>query len=92
MYTLEPNGDRLLLKEIDFDYRTGSGIILPGQAKRFEVEAKVLEAGPDVTAYKAGDTVLVHVNDGRKITMGQDQYRVIQEKDVMGRVVMAVPR
>jgi co-chaperonin GroES (HSP10) len=83
----EPNGTRLLLQDRRIDYKEGS-IIVPETAKkrRFEVEAEVLAVGPDCKVYKAGDIVLLHVNDGLKITLGREEYRLWSEEKVLGRV------
>ena len=43
---IKPLGDRVIIKSIEQDETTRSGIVLPGAAKEKPVMAEVLEVGP----------------------------------------------
>ena len=44
--TLVPLGDRVVLKQLEAEEPTASGIVLPGQAKEKPQEAEVIAVGP----------------------------------------------
>ena len=47
--TLVPLGDRVVLKQLEAEETTKSGIVLPGQAKEKPQQAEVLAVGPGAT-------------------------------------------
>lgn len=44
---LVPLGDKIVLKQLEAEETTKSGIVLPGQAKEKPQEAEVIAVGPD---------------------------------------------
>lgn len=89
MPSFEPNGNRLLLRDVKVDVKHG-GIIIPDAAleRRFEQECEVLAVGPKCSAFEVGDTVLVHVNDGLKTTLNGEPVRIYFEEKVLGRLAL----
>jgi chaperonin GroES len=93
--TLKPLGDRLLVKPIEQEEKTASGIILPETAKEKPQEGEVLAAGPggrkeDGTRIemdvKVGDIVLYAKYAGTEIKMDGVKYLILRESDVLAVV------
>ena len=64
---LVPLGDKIVLKQLEAEETTKSGIVLPGQAKEKPQEAEVIAVGPGgnidgkevVMQVKVGDKVII---------------------------------
>ena len=93
---LKPLGDRLIVKAIDEDETTASGIVLPDTAKVKPQKGKVLAVGDgkwddegekriplDVSE---GDEVLYSKYGGTEITVDGDDLLVLRESDVLAKV------
>lgn len=92
---LKPLGDRLLVKPIEQEERTASGIILPETAKEKPQEGVVLAVGPgsrkeDGTRIemdvKVNDRVLYAKYAGTEIKMDGQKYLILRESDVLAIV------
>lgn len=90
--TLKPLGDRLLVKPIEQEERTASGIILPETAKEKPQEGEVLAVGPGARKddgsriamdVKVGDRVLYAKYAGTEIKMDGQKYLILRESDVL---------
>ncbi|MCX6390642.1 MAG: co-chaperone GroES [Solirubrobacterales bacterium] len=91
---LKPLGDRLILRAIDEEETTASGIVLPDTAKEKPQKGEVLAVGEgriedgsrvplDV---KAGDEVLYSKYGGTEIKVDGEDLLVLRESDVLAIV------
>jgi chaperonin GroES len=93
---LQPLGDRLIVKAIEEEETTASGIVLPDTAKEKPQRGKVLAVGDgkwdeegakriplDVTK---GDEVLYSKYGGTEIVVEGDDLLVLRESDVLAKV------
>ena len=92
---LKPLGDRLIVRAIDEEETTASGIVLPDTAKEKPQKGEVLAVGDgrlddngqrvplDVTA---GDTVLYSKYGGTEIKIDGQDLLVLRESDVLAKV------
>ena len=93
---LKPLGDRLVVKPIDEEETTASGIVLPDTAKEKPQKGKVLAVGDgkvnedtgkrtplDVSE---GDEVLYSKYGGTEIKIDGEELLVLRESDVLARV------
>ena len=91
---LKPLGDRLLVKPVEEEETTASGIVLPDTAKEKPQKGKVLAVGDgkledgkriplDVAE---GDEVLYSKYGGTEITIDGDELLVLRESDVLAKV------
>jgi chaperonin GroES len=93
---LKPLGDRLVVKPIDEEETTASGIVLPDTAKEKPQKGKVVAVGEgrwddegekriplDVSE---GDEVLYSKYGGTEITVEDDELLVLRESDVLAKV------
>ena len=93
---LKPLGDRLIVKAIEEDETTASGIVLPDTAKEKPVKGKVLAVGEgkwdedgdnriphDVAE---GDTDLYSTYGGTEVEVEGEDLLVLRESDVLAKV------
>ena len=93
---LKPLGDRLIVKAIEEEEATASGILLPDTAKEKPQRGKVLAVGEgrfDDDGNKRipldvaeGDEVLYSKYGGTEITVEGDDLLVLRESDVLAKV------
>jgi chaperonin GroES len=93
---IKPLGDRIVVKPLEGEEKTPSGIILPETAKEKPQEGEVLAVGPGRYDDKgkrialdvaAGDTVLFAKYAGTEIKIKDQKYLILKESDVLGIVV-----
>ena len=92
---LKPLGDRLIVRAIDEEETTASGLVLPDTAKEKPQKGEVLAVGDgalddsgkriplDVTK---GDTVLYSKYGGTEIKVDGEELLVLRESDVLAKV------
>jgi chaperonin GroES len=92
---LKPLADRLLVKPIEQEEKTASGIILPETAKEKPQEGEVLAVGPGARKddgtriemdVQVGDRVLYAKYAGTEIKMDGIKYLILRESDVLAIV------
>jgi chaperonin GroES len=91
-----PLHDRVVIKRIEAEARTASGIIIPDTAKEKPQEGEIIAIGPggrdesgklipiDV---KIGDRILFGKWSGTEVKIDGDEYLIMKESDVMGVLV-----
>ena len=91
---LVPLGDNVVLKQLLAEETTKSGIVLPGQAKEKPQHAEVVAVGPggvvdgkEVTMQvKVGDKVIYSKYAGTDVKLGDDEYIVVKQNDIVAIV------
>ena len=90
--SLHPLGDRLVVKTLERDEKTKSGIVLPDSAKERPQEGKVLAVGKgklldDGTVkpleVKAGDKILFGKYSGTEIKLEDEEVLILREDEVL---------
>ena len=92
--TIKPLFDKVVIKAIETDEKTASGIVLPGAAKEKPQLAKVLAVGPggmidgvDVTMQvKVGDTVLYSEYAGSEFKVDGEEVIIVRQADILAIV------
>ena len=89
----KPLHDRVLVKRLESEEKTKSGIIIPDTAKEKPQEGEVLAVGSGTRAdsgtvhpldVKAGDRILFGKWSGTEIKIDGDDFIVMKEADIMG--------
>jgi chaperonin GroES len=91
---LKPLGDRLIVRAVEEEETTASGIVLPDTAKEKPQKGEVLAVGDgpiedgerrplDVAE---GDTVLYSKYGGTEVTVDGEDLLVLRESDVLAKV------
>ncbi len=92
--TLKPLADRVILKMMESEETTKSGIILAGSAKEKPQVAEILSVGPgglvdgkEVTMYvKPGDKVITSRYSGTEVKLDGVEYVVVRQSDILAVV------
>ncbi len=89
---LKPLSDRLVVKPIEQEEVTPSGIVLPETAKEKPQKGEVLAAGPGARddngkriamEVKVGDKVLYAKYAGTEIKIDSEKYLILRESDIL---------
>ncbi len=92
---LKPLGDRLIVRAIEEEETTASGIVLPDTAKEKPQRGKVLAVGDGKFGddnervpldVNEGDEVLYSKYGGTEITVDGEELLVLRESDVLAKV------
>ncbi len=87
---LVPLGDRVILKQLEAEEKTKSGIILTSAAQEKPQEAIVISVGPGTEKVKMevaeGDRVIFGKYSGTTVKVEGEDYIVIQQQDILAIV------
>jgi len=92
---LKPLGSRVVIKALDREEVTKSGIVLPDTAKEKPQEGRVLAVGPGdrdedgkriPVELKEGDRVLFQKYAGTEFKLEGEELLILSEKDVLARI------
>lgn len=91
---LKPLGDRVVLKQLEAEETTKSGIVLPGQAQEKPQEAEVIAVGPggvvdgkEVTMQvSTGDKVIYSKYSGTNVKLDGEEYIIVKQSDILAVV------
>ncbi|MCI5825095.1 MAG: co-chaperone GroES [Arcanobacterium sp.] len=93
--SIKPLEDRIVIKQVEAEETTASGLVLPGSAQEKPQEGTVLAVGPgriddhgnrvpmDV---KEGDAVIYSRYGGTEVKYGDDSYIILSARDVLAVV------
>lgn len=92
--TMKPLADRVVIKMVEAEETTKSGIILAGSAKEKPQIAEVIAVGPggnvdgkDITMYvKPGDRVITSKYSGTEVKMDGAEYTIVRQNDILAIV------
>jgi chaperonin GroES len=88
-----PLHDRVVIRRLEQEERTKSGIIIPDTAKEKPQQGEVIAVGPgarnekgEIVALdvKAGDRVLFGKWSGTEVKIDGEEYLIMKESDIMG--------
>ena len=92
---LRPLHDRVIVKRLDQETKTASGIVLPDAAAEKPDQGKILAVGNGkiledgkvrALEVKVGDTVLFGKYSGQAVKVEGEELLVMREEDIMGVV------
>ncbi len=83
---LKPLADNLIIKRLEAEEKTASGIVLPDSAKEKPEQGEVVAVGKDVKEVKKGDRVIFGKYSPNEVKMGEEDYLVVKEEDVLAVV------
>ncbi|MDQ3966600.1 MAG: co-chaperone GroES [Actinomycetota bacterium] len=83
-----PLGERALVKVVEREERTSSGIVLPDTAKEKPQMAEVVAVGEieDGVEVNEGDTIVFAKYSGTEITLDGEDYMILDADDILGVV------
>ena len=92
--TIKPLSDRIVIKMVEAEETTKSGIILAGSAKEKPEIAEVVAVGPGGVVdgnevemtLKVGDKVLISKYAGTEVKLDGVEYSILRQSDVLAIV------
>ena len=91
---IRPLGDRVVIKMLESEETTKSGIVLPGTAKEKPQVAEVVAVGPGTVVdgkevkmeVKVGDKVLISKYAGTEVKFDGQEYTILKQSDILAIV------
>jgi len=92
--TLKPLADRVVVKLVEAEETTKTGIVLPGAAKEKPQVAEVIAVGPGgtvdgkevVMTVKVGDKVITSKYAGTEVKCDGTEYNIVRQSDILAIV------
>ncbi|MCI8623885.1 MAG: co-chaperone GroES [Provencibacterium sp.] len=92
--TIKPLADRVVIKMVEAEETTKSGIILAGSAKEKPQVAEIVAVGPggvvegkEITMeVKVGDKVLISKYAGTQVKVDDVEYTILRQSDILAIV------
>lgn len=92
--TLKPLADRVVVKMVEAEETTKSGIILAGAAKEKPQVAEIIAVGPggmvdgnEIKMYvKVGDKVITSKYSGTEVKVDGEEYTIVRQSDILAIV------
>ena len=84
---LKPLGARALIKEVEREQTTDSGIVLPDTAQEKPQSAEVVAVGAhEDVKVSVGDVVVVRRYSGTEVKLNGEEHRIVDAEDILGVV------
>jgi chaperonin GroES len=91
---IKPLGDRVVIKMLESEETTKSGIVLPGSAKEKPQMAEVLAVGPGGLVdgkevrmeVKIGDKIIYSKYAGTEVKLDGTEYIIVRQSDILAVV------
>ena len=91
--SLKPLGDRVVIKKVEVEEKTKSGIVLPSTAKEQPSMAEVIAIGAEITddekkkdKVKVGDKVIFSKYAGTEIKVDGEEVTILKLSDILAVV------
>lgn len=92
--TIKPLADRVVIKNLESEETTKSGIVLTGSAKEKPQTAEVVAVGPGglvdgkevKMTVKVGDKVIFSKYSGTEVKMDGVEYIIVRQNDLLATV------
>lgn len=92
--TIKPLADRVVIKMLESEETTKSGIVLPGSAKEKPQMAEIVAVGPGGVVdgkeikmeVKVGDRVIMSKYAGTEVKLDGQEYTILKQGDILAKV------
>ena len=92
--TIKPMADRVVIKNLEAEEKTKSGIVLPGSAQEKPQMAEVIEVGPggnvdgkEITMHvKKGQRVIYSKYAGTEVKIDGEELIIVRQNDILAVV------
>ncbi|WP_027180251.1 co-chaperone GroES [Maridesulfovibrio bastinii] len=85
--TLKPLQDRVLIKRMESEQKTASGIIIPDAAQEKPMKGQVIATGPgkdnNPMTVKEGDAVLFAKYAGNELSVDGEDFIIMREEEIL---------
>lgn len=92
---IKPLGERVVIKMLEAEEKTLSGIVLPGSAKEKPQVAEIVAVGPGgyddkgreiKMEVKIGNKVLISKYAGTEVKIDNQEYTILKQSDILAIV------
>jgi len=91
---LKPLCDRVVIKQLEAEETTKSGIVLPTQSQEKPQQAEIVAVGPGGVVdgkeikmeVKVGDRIIYSKYAGTDVKLGEDEFIIIKQGDILAIV------
>ncbi len=90
---LKPLGDRIIIKKVEVEEKTKSGIVLPPTAKEKPLMAEIIAIGDEILndekkkdQIKVGDKVIFSEYAGTKVKVDGEELTILKLMDILAVV------
>lgn len=91
---IKPLSDRVVIKMVEVEETTKSGIVLPGSAKEKPQIAEIVAVGPGGIVdgkevkmeVKVGDKVIISKYSGTEVKVDNEEYTILRQSDILAIV------
>ena len=88
---LQPLADRVVLKQLEAEETTKSGIVLPGAEKEKPQQAEVIAVGPGgvvdgkevAMQVKVGQKVIYSKYAGTEVKLDDEEFIIVKQNDIL---------
>ncbi|MDL2310915.1 co-chaperone GroES [Peptostreptococcaceae bacterium OttesenSCG-928-C18] len=86
--TLKPIGERIVVKMVEVEEKTASGIVLPSSAKEKPQVAEVVAVSDEVkdSNIKVGNKVIYSKYSGTDVKLDKEEFIIVKTEDVLAVV------
>lgn len=94
--SIQPLEDRIVIRQVEAEKTTASGLVIPDAAKEKPQEGEVLAVGPgrvDDSGNRVpmdiavGDKVIYSRYGGTEVKLGGEEYLILAARDVLAKLV-----
>ena len=87
---IKPLGERVVIKKLEAEEKTKSGIVLTGSAKERPQEAEVVAVGPGTEEVKmevsVGQKVIYSKYAGTEVKLEDEEFIIVKQNDILAVV------
>ncbi|MDY2941755.1 MAG: co-chaperone GroES [Varibaculum sp.] len=92
---ITPLEDRVLIKQLEAEDKTASGLVLPDNAKEKPQEGEVLSVGPGrvddsgnrvAMDVEVGDVVIYSKYGGTEVKYEGEEYLILSSRDILAKI------
>ena len=92
--SIKPLEDRIVIKQVEAEQTTASGLVIPDSAKEKPQEAEVIAVGPGgnidgkevVMQVNVGDKVIYSKYAGTDVELDKEEYIIVKQSDILAIV------
>ena len=98
--SIKPLEDRIVIRQVEAEQTTASGLVIPDTAKEKPQEGEVVAVGPGrvddngnrvPVDVKVGDTVIYSRYGGTEVKYDGQEFQILSSRDVRGVVAVGGP-
>ncbi len=91
---IKPLADRVVVKMVESEETTKSGIVLPGTAKEKPQYAEIVAVGPGGVVdgkeikmeVSVGDKVIISKYSGTEVKLDGEEYTILRQSDILAKI------